>query len=89
MQYGKGKVLDSDNIRYFDDNGSVLVRGLRMSFSFASGVRKSFVEDVVFAFNAERKIDNIAFGLGKTAEDDMTISVPSSTTMPSSSPDLS
>ena len=71
MQYGKGKVLDSDNIRYFDDNGSVLVRGLRMSFSFASGVRKSFVEDVVFAFNAERKIDNIAFGLGKTAEDDI------------------
>jgi len=71
VQYGKGKVLDSDDIRFFDDNGSVLVRGLRMSFSFASGVRKSFVEDLVFAFNPERLIDNIAFGLGKTAEDDI------------------
>ena len=71
MKYGKGKVLDSDNIRFLNDGGNVLVRGLRMSFSFASGVRKSFVEDVVFAFNSERKIDNIAFGLGKTAEDDI------------------
>ena len=71
MRYGKGKVLDSSDIRLYDDNGSMLVRGLRMSFSFASGGRKSFVEDVVFAFNDEQKIDNIAFGLGKTAEDDI------------------
>ncbi|MBQ9678860.1 MAG: LPP20 family lipoprotein [Prevotella sp.] len=71
MKYGKGRVLDSSDIRLYDDKGSVLVRGLRMSFSFASGVRKSFVEDVVFAFNEEQKIDNIAFGLGKTAEDDI------------------
>lgn len=71
MKYGKGKVLDSSDIRLYDDNGSMLVRGLRMSFSFASGVRKSFVEDVVFAFNDDQKIDNIAFGLGKTAEDDI------------------
>ncbi len=71
MRYGKGKVLDSSDIRLYDDKGSVLVRGLRMSFSFASGVRKSFVEDVVFAFNDDQKIDNIAFGLGKTAEDDI------------------
>ncbi len=71
MRYGKGKVLDSSDIRLYDDKGSVLVRGLRMSFSFASGVRKSFVEDVVFVFNDDQKIDNIAFGLGKTAEDDI------------------
>ena len=71
MKYGKGRVLDSSDIRLYDDQGSVLVRGLRMSFSFASGVRKSFVEDVVFAFNEDQKIDNIAFGLGKTAEDDI------------------
>jgi hypothetical protein len=71
MKYGKGKVLDSSDIRLYEDNGSVLVRGLRMSFSFASGVRKSFVEDVVFAFDEGQKIDNISFGLGKTAEDDI------------------
>lgn len=71
LQYGKGRVLDSGNIRFYENNGSVVVRGLRMSFSFASGIRKSFVEDVVLAFNEERLIDNIAFGLGKTAEDDI------------------
>ena len=71
MQYGRAKVLDSKDIRLYENNGSVVERGLRMSFSFASGVRKSFVEDVVLSFNEEKKIDNIAFGLGKTAEDDI------------------
>jgi hypothetical protein len=71
VQYGRAKVLDSDNIRMLDSDGSVVVRGLRMSFSFDKGVRRSFVEDVVLAFNPEQKIDNIAFGLGKTAEDDI------------------
>ena len=65
MKYGKGKVLDSSDIRLYDDKGSILVRGLRMSFSFASGGRKSFVEDVVLSV--------------------LTISVPSSMTMLSSS----
>ena len=72
MQYGKAKVLDASNLRFFEDNnGSVIERGLRMSFSFASGGRTSFVEDVVLVFNTEMKIDNISFGLGKTAEDDI------------------
>ncbi|MBR1506167.1 MAG: hypothetical protein IJ614_08685 [Prevotella sp.] len=71
LQYGRAKVLDSKDIRLYESNGSVVERGLRMSFSFASGVRKSFVEDVVLVFNEEKKIDNIAFGLGKTAEDDI------------------
>lgn len=71
MNYGKAKVLDSSDIRFFEANGNVVERGLRMSFSFANGVKKSFVEDVVLTFNSEQKIDNIAFGLGKTAEDDI------------------
>ena len=71
MEYGRSKVLNSNNIRFYDNNGIVTERGLMMSFSFASGVQKSFVEDVVLTFDRERKIDNIAFGLGKTAEDDI------------------
>ena len=42
-----------------------------MSFSFKTGVRKSFVEDVIFSFNANGKIENVAFGLGRLAEDDI------------------
>lgn len=71
MEYGRSKVLNSNDIRFYDNNGTVTERGLMMSFSFASGVQKSFVEDVVLTFDKEKKIDNIAFGLGKTAEDDI------------------
>lgn len=71
LMYGNAKVLDSHDIRFYRDGDNVMERGLKMSFSFASGVRKSFVEDVVLSMNAERKIYNIAFGLGKTAEDDI------------------
>lgn len=71
VKYGRAKVLDSQNVRFYQDNGTIMERGLKMSFSFASGVRKSFVEDVVLLFNKEKKICNISFGLGNTAEDDI------------------
>ena len=71
MKYGKAKVLDSDNIRFLESEDGIVERGLRMSFSFNSGGRATFVEDIVLTFNKEQKIVNIAFGLGKTAEDDI------------------
>lgn len=71
MKYGKAKVLDSQNIRFLESEDGVVERGLRMSFSFNSGGRATFVEDIVLTFNKEQKIDNISFGLGKTAEDDI------------------
>ena len=71
LKYGKAKIVGQPDIKFYESNGSVVARGLQMAFSFASGMRKSFVEDLVFTFNQEGKIDNIAFGLGKTAEDDI------------------
>lgn len=71
IRYGKAKVLDSSDIRFFDNEEGVMERGLKMSFSFAKNVRKSFVEDVVLQFDKNQKICNITFGLGKTAEDDI------------------
>ena len=71
IRYGKAKVLDSSGMRFYKDNGIVMERGLRMSFSFTSNIRKAFVEDIVLQFNKEKKIFNISFGLGKTAEDDI------------------
>ena len=71
IMYGKAKVLDSPNIRFYKDNGLVMGRGLRMSFSFAINVRKAFVEDVVLLFDKNKKICNVSFGLGNTAEDDI------------------
>ena len=42
-----------------------------MSFSFKNGIKKSFVEDVIFYFDNNGKIDNITFGLGQKAENDI------------------
>lgn len=72
FQYGTARIIGTPQITYYSNEGSeVTARGVRVSFSFKSGVRKSFVEDLVFTFNAAGKIDNVAFSLGQTAEDDI------------------
>lgn len=71
IKYGRAKIAGTPDIKFYNSNNSITARGIQMSFSFNSGVRKSFVEDLVFTFNADGKIDNISFGLGKTAEDDI------------------
>ena len=72
FDYGTARIMGTPQLAYYEhEGGEVTARGVRASFSFKSGVRKSFVEDLVFTFNAAGKIDNVAFGLGKTAEDDI------------------
>lgn len=72
VTYGTGRVVGTPNIKFFKSaNGNVVARGLQMSFSFKSGTKKTFVEDVVFTFDKDKKIDNVAFGLGQVAEDDI------------------
>lgn len=71
VRYGNARVVGEPSVNITNYNGGVVARGMQMSFSFKTGVRKSFVEDVVFYFNNDNKIDNIAFGLGKTAENDI------------------
>ena len=41
-----------------------------MSFSFANNNRK-FVEDIVFTFDEEKKVESLAFGLGQEAMEDI------------------
>lgn len=70
--YGKGRIVGEPNISYYKSHdGDVVARGLQMSFSFRNGTKTTFVEDVVFTFNDKGKIKNVAFGLGKDAEDDI------------------
>ncbi len=72
INYGTGRIVGTPNIKFFKGlNGGVVARGLQMSFSFKSGIKKTYVEDVVFCFNADKKIDNVAFGLGQIAENDI------------------
>ena len=72
ISYGTGRIVGTPNISFFKGtNGTVVARGLQMSFSFKSGTKKTYVEDVVFTFNTDGRIENVAFGLGQVAENDI------------------
>ncbi len=73
ISYGTGRVVGQPDMAYYrSTGGQVVARGLQMSFSFVDGKRKrTFVEDVTFTFNPDKKISNVAFGLGKVAEADI------------------
>lgn len=63
--YGTGRVVGVPDIQYFKGlDCCVVARGLQMSFAFNKGRKQTFVEDVIFYFDKEGKIDNMSFGLG-------------------------
>ena len=70
--YGTGRIVGNPTITYYKGiKNRTVARGLQMSFCFKSGKKRSYVEDVVFTFNPENKIENVSFGLGKVAENDI------------------
>lgn len=72
ISYGTGRVVGIPKMEYFKGLDScVVARGMQMSFSFNKGRRQTFVEDVVFYFDKEGKIDNISFGLGINETNDI------------------
>lgn len=71
INYGNARVLDYDKCTYTKFGDRVIARGLPMSFSFAKGVRKSFVENVVFTLNSDNKIECVAFALDDVAVNDV------------------
>lgn len=71
IKYGKAKVVGASKIDVYQSGANVVARGIQMSFSFKNGTRKSFVEDIIFYLDENQKIDNITFGLGDTAENDI------------------
>lgn len=71
VRYGRARLVGTPRYEFYSNGNYVMGRGVQMAFSFARGVRKSFVEDVVFSFDSEGRIDNLAFGLGNTAADDI------------------
>lgn len=72
IAYGTGRIVGTPRLQFFKSaNGKTVARGLQMSFSFSSGTKKTFVEDVVFTLSQEGKIESVAFGLGQVAENDI------------------
>jgi len=69
IKYGKARVVGNPTITFTEYNGHIYGRSIPMEFSF-SGSNK-FMENVVFTFTTDGKIDNITFGLGFKAENDI------------------
>jgi len=77
INYGKGRIIDMSQLNFYNSlNGRVVVRGLQMSFAFTRGTKKTFVENVAFTFNEEKKIENVAFGVGRQTEDNILLAHP-------------
>jgi hypothetical protein len=66
LSYGKAKVVNDADFEVYQDGEEFISRGTYMAFDFEGGY-KSFTEDVVFHFDRNRKIQNVAFGLGEEA----------------------
>lgn len=71
IRYGNARVLNAQNCAFSQMRDNVIARSIQMAFSFKHGLRKDFVEDIVFTFNKDEKIDCIAFGLDRKAKQDI------------------
>ena len=70
IHYGRATLIENADIQFNSLGDKVICRGLTMSFGFKNNNRK-FVENVVFTFNGKLKIDEVLFGLGKEAYNDI------------------
>ncbi|WP_036915555.1 LPP20 family lipoprotein [Prevotella sp. P6B4] len=71
IMYGNARVINTNDCLFYQFGEDVIARSVQMSFSFKNGIRRNFVEDVVFTFNKDGKIDCIAFGLDEKAKNDI------------------
>jgi uncharacterized protein YdhG (YjbR/CyaY superfamily) len=71
ISYGNAKIVGSPTYTIYKNEDRIIVRSIPMSFSFARGVRKSFVEDIVFTFNMSGQIENLSFALDDAATRDI------------------
>ena len=71
VRYGNARLLNANDCEFSQMRDNVIARSIQMSFSFKRGLRKEFVEDVVFTFDKNQKIDCIAFGLDRKAKEDI------------------
>ena len=68
--YGTATILGNPSFNFYQLGERVICRSVPMKFAFKNNNR-SFVEDVTFTFDADKKIESIAFGLDKAARDDI------------------
>lgn len=71
ISYGKASLVGTPTYTIYKNGDRTVVRSVPMSFKFKNGLRKSFVEDIVFTFTPDGRIDNLAFALDAAAASDV------------------
>lgn len=66
ISYGNAGIVDYPPLKAYKMNESIMCRPVRMSFDFKNNYKR-FVEDVVFHFNREGRIESLSFGLSRIA----------------------
>jgi hypothetical protein len=69
LQYGNARIIREPRFAYISFNHTVVCRAIPMSFHFSGN--RSFVEDVVFHFDSNKKIASLSFGLASEALNDV------------------
>lgn len=62
LDYGRVRILDRKELECLDFDGNVFCRSIPMRFNFQTN-DKVFVEDVVFIFDEDKKVENLTFSL--------------------------
>lgn len=64
IRYGNARVLNFSELNFYGLGDKVFCRSVPMVFSF-KGNRRQFVEDIVFTFDSEGKICDLAFSMDR------------------------
>ena len=70
LTYGHARVLHHDELFYYKLGDEVYARSLPLVFSYKEN-NKEFVESIVFTFDQNGKISNLAFSLGRVTAADI------------------
>jgi hypothetical protein len=70
IAYGNARMLPKEDHSFYKFREGVMARSIPMSFSFKNN-HEQFVEDVVFHFNKNKKIESLSFGLSEDALKDI------------------
>ena len=70
LHYGNARILEEPQLNYIKAGKEVICKSIPMSFSFKGNSRK-FVENVIFTFDENQKINCVSFGLSKEASTDI------------------
>ena len=70
VKYGKATIVGKPQYRFLDFGPITLCRSITMQFDFLNN-KKKFIEDVTFRFDADNKVESLAFTLSDVAESDI------------------